>query len=156
MSFATASQTAMDSRAAFETVYRSLPAIEFEPQWCDDSGLPMNVLRGPILLHPVTTVDPKSNRRMILVPTHRFGTIALFDLWGARGVNSPLAATFVEGFADIDSPFTFLSRTEDSVAAAFREGAPASYTDVWNAVFDRLLTELLNRDSTWVYYGTKT
>lgn len=129
-------------RAQFEQLFPNLPKIEFHKGWKkgDDNYTPL--VSQARLAGPSVCVDPDNDRRLILIPTHRFGTIGVFDKWPDRGQHSPVSAVHPYGFDMIDFPFPLMSISEDDVARDYDLTGDGVESEGQSAIFQRLLAEV--------------
>lgn len=131
-----------DTRITFEKLFDTLPRLPFDPKWVNDQGQFTPAVMNARIATPSASIESRTGRRLILIPTHRFGTIVMFDKWGERGQHGPVDAAHPFGFDMIDFPFPTMASTEDQVAADFETTDEATETEGLTPVFNRLLHEV--------------
>lgn len=142
MSFVQAEQSATEFRRLFEEVYISLAAIEFNPEWVDNQGHYTRAVHLATPSDPVCSVDRTTNRRMVLLPTHRFGTVVIYDMWPNRGETSPMAAAHPEGLDLVNLPFAMMARSADAVASQYAQLGRVTWGEAaLSPIFAQLLNE---------------
>jgi hypothetical protein len=153
MSLNSTEQPVCQTHQLFNQLFNTLPSITFDATWLDEDAEPTRVVASPLITEPVTAINDTNGQRMILIPTHRFGVIVLYDMWGFRGGTSPINAAHPMGFDHIDSPFTGLAKTEQEVADNYRNLAVVVIGPALTPIFDRLLNEVSNKTGSLVIFS---
>jgi len=133
-----------DTRVTFELLFDRLPMVPFDPKWVNTKGQFTPAVVNARLTTPTASIEARTGRRLVLIPTHRFGTIVMFDKWGERGRHGPVDAAHPFGFDMIDYPFPAMASTEDQVSLDFDTTGEATETEGLTPIFNRLLHEVEN------------
>lgn len=149
MPFESASQSVAQTRRLFEEVYAGLPQTGFDPTWVNQDGqfIPAAKVK---LAFPVGTVDPVSRRRLMMIPTLRFGTVVLHDKWGDRGAIGPLAAAHPIGFDLIGHDLQLIAVCEKQVEQKYQLTGEVVESEALTPMFDQLLQELADGNASVV------